>query len=292
MGRRYTIWHLHFGRLLIERGVRGIEVRFEVPLGTEPQRMDYLLVHATDDIDPDTARSLLGLWRHLRREMIIEFKSVSRDYARRDIDRLVGYGLQHWCASTDTLTRRSDLTLALIVPSWTQLLVDDLDSLGWVVTPLGGGYSSVAGAPFPLVIVDLDVVAEEEHDLLVGSFGHRRNDTAEVRAWWLAERGASVMGMKDEDVKELEGYDELERRFLASVPIERRLDGIPTEERLAGIPTEERLAGIPTEERLAGIPPEERWLALTDEELRMLPEALVASLPPAVQSRIRERLTR
>jgi hypothetical protein len=222
----------------------------------------------------------------------------------------VSHGRQHWRASTDTLIRRSDLTLVLIVRSWTELLVDDLDSLGWVVTALGGGYSSVAGAPFPLVIVDLDVVAEEEHGLWVGSFGHRRNDTAEVRAWWLAERGASIMGMKDEDVKELEGYDELERRFLASVPIERRLDGIPTEERLAGIPTEERLAGIPTEERLAGIPteerlagippeerlagipPEERWLALTDEELRMLPEALVASLPPAVQSRIRERLTR
>jgi hypothetical protein len=184
----------------------------------------------------------------------------------------VSHGRQHWRASTDTLIRRSDLTLVLIVRSWTELLVDDLDSLGWVVTALGGGYSSVAGAPFPLVIVDLDV--SRRKNVVCGSEASAMNDTAEVRAWWLAERGASVMGMKDEDVKELEGYDELERRFLASVPIERRLDGIPTEE------------------RLAGIPPEERWLALTDEELRMLPEALVASLPPAVQSRIRERLTR
>ena len=85
------------------------------------------------------------------------------------------------------------------------------------------------------------------------------------------------------DPTQLEGFTDLERRFIQSVPVE---------ERLAGLAPEERLAGLAPEERLAGLAPEETVLALPDAMLARLPDAFLGTLPDSVQRTIRARLHR
>jgi hypothetical protein len=80
------------------------------------------------------------------------------------------------------------------------------------------------------------------------------------------------------DPTQLEGFKDLERRFIQSVPVE---------ERLAGLAPEERLAGLAPEERLAGLAPEETILALPDAMLARLPDAFLATLPDTVQRAVR-----
>lgn len=81
--------------------------------------------------------------------------------------------------------------------------------------------------------------------------------------------------------KELEGYEDWERKFLAMVPVEKRLEGVAPEE---------RLAGLGPEERLVGLGPGEWALALPLDALRALPASIVDGLPPAVRDAVRARL--
>jgi hypothetical protein len=87
--------------------------------------------------------------------------------------------------------------------------------------------------------------------------------------------------MKQPDIENVPGWDEIMQRYLSKLSVE---------ERLAGIAPEERLAGIAPEERLAGLAPEQAILALPVELLRMLREDDVRSLPADVQEKIRKRL--
>ena len=114
-----------------------------------------------------------------------------------------------------------------------------------------------------MLVVELDVVARAEHDDLVGIFGHAGMTSDEARRWWAVQRGTrGVEGMR---LEELEGFTEIERKYLESMT---------------------------PEQRLAGLAPEELILGLPDDVLRTLPDALVDGLPPAVRARIRARLGR
>lgn len=83
-----------------------------------------------------------------------------------------------------------------------------------------------------------------------------------------------------------------ERKFLAMVPVEKRLAGVGAEERLAGLGLEERLAGLGPEERLAGLGPGGWALALPLDALWLLPATLIDALPFAVRDTVRARLQR
>ena len=67
-----------------------------------------------------------------------------------------------------------------------------------------------------------------------------------------------------------ETVQELGRRFeseiLASLSVEKRLEGLGAEARLSGLRPEERLVGLKPEERLVGLKPEERLVGLKPEE--------------------------
>ena len=76
------------------------------------------------------------------------------------------------------------------------------------------------------------------------------------------------------DPRQLEDFADMRRRYLASLPLEERLDGLKPEERLAGLSEADRV------------------LALPDAALRALPADYLATLPEAAQQRIRERLAR
>jgi hypothetical protein len=126
--------------------------------------------------------------------------------------------------------------------------------------------------------------------------------------------GTQEAGMNMQD---MEGYDELMKKLLATLPPEQRLAGLAPEQRLAGLAPEQRLAGLAPEQRLAGLAPEQRLsglapeqrlsglapeqrlagldrdhqaLALPLEVLRLLPDPYFQSLSPEVQAEIRRRL--
>lgn len=54
----------------------------------------------------------------------------------------------------------------------------------------------------------------------------------------------------------------------------------------------DRIAGLAPQERVAGLSRDELILALPDDLLRAQPEAVIASLSPEAQARVRARLGR
>jgi len=87
--------------------------------------------------------------------------------------------------------------------------------------------------------------------------------------------------MKQPDIEELPGFEELFQKTIEAMPLEKRL---------AGLAPEQRLAGLAPEQRLAGLPPEQLILALPIEVLRVLPEDYLRSLPGEVQEQVEKRL--
>jgi hypothetical protein len=78
--------------------------------------------------------------------------------------------------------------------------------------------------------------------------------------------------MKQPDIEEVPGWNEMMQKYL---------DKLPVEERLAGLDPEEVLGAFATEQLLVALPP---------NVLRLLPEEYLRSLPDAVQAQIRTRL--
>ncbi|XYI03328.1 hypothetical protein ACMHYB_27620 [Sorangium sp. So ce1128] len=87
--------------------------------------------------------------------------------------------------------------------------------------------------------------------------------------------------MKQPDIEELPGSEEMFQKLVEAMPVEKRL---------AGLAPEQRLAGLAPEQRLAGLAPEQVILALPVEVLRMLSEEHLHSLPVDVQETIKKRL--
>ena len=77
MSGKKTAWHPPFTHMLEQRCPRWITVRGEVQITTEPLRVDDLLeVSAQAPRDPsDTGETLHGMWEHIPRIGLLEFKS-------------------------------------------------------------------------------------------------------------------------------------------------------------------------------------------------------------------------
>ncbi|WP_437640978.1 hypothetical protein [Sorangium sp. So ce854] len=278
MGSTRTAWHVLLVALLSQRGPRRFEVRREVPLSTEPLRADYLLLRGGAG-PSEPAGTLKRLWDLLPRDTIVEFKSVGRPYRRRNLDRLCSY-LHLYCADEPgRIERRSDLCGVLLVPSRTRSLDADVADLGLAWGELGGGYWRLHGGAFTLLVVEIDAAAEAEDDDLLRLFGHGEARTIEARRWLSQQLGAEDIAMEMHD---LEGFDEVVRKLLATLPPERVLSAYAPEQRLAGLPPEQRLAGLPPEQRLAGLPPEQVLSAYAPEQrlAGLPPEQRLAGLPP------------
>jgi hypothetical protein len=149
-------------------------------------------------------------------------------------------------------------------------------------------------------------VCEAEQDEFLELFSRKRRPHGKAAEWlrqWLSEAK-----MKQRNVKEMPGYEEMFQKLVEAMPIEKRLAGLGPEEvmrtyapeqRLAGLDPEQRLAGLDPEQRLAGLDPEQRLagldavhavLALPAEVLRGLSESYVRSLPAEAQKEIKKRL--
>ncbi|WP_437670310.1 hypothetical protein [Sorangium sp. So ce131] len=317
MGSTRTAWHVLLAALLRQRRPGNFQVQCEVPLAAEPPRADYLLLRNDAPGEAsEPAGTLRRLWPLLPRETIVEFKSARRTYRRCNLDRLWGYLSLHYADTARRLGPRTNLAGVVLLPSRTRTIDADAAALGLAWLDLAGGYWKLQGGAFPLYVVELTAVAEDEDDDLLHLLGHGEARTAEARRWLAEQVGAEESAMA---MRELEGFDEVMRTLLAQLPIqtllpglpvekllaalppEQRLAGLPPEQRLAGLPPEQRLAGLPPEQRLAGLPPEQRAAGLTpeqrlllapDEVLRLLPEDYLRSLPEDVQAQIHARIGR
>lgn len=94
------------------------------------------------------------------------------------------------------------------------------------------------------------------------------------------------------EIHDLEGYDEIIRKIVTSLPLEQVLSAFKPEQRLAGLPPEQVLSAFKPEQRLAGLPPDQAVLALPDELLRALSEEYLSTLPAAIRAVIRDRIGR
>ena len=92
--------------------------------------------------------------------------------------------------------------------------------------------------------------------------------------------------MKQQDVTDMPGYNEMFQKLVEAWPVEKRLAGLTPEELLARVAPEDRLAGLAPEQRLAGLDRDHQALALPVEVLRVLPEAYILSLAPEIRRRL------
>jgi hypothetical protein len=218
----------------------------------------------------------------LAEDTVLEYKSpIASAFRRGDLLRLWGYGVQHHVDSIERLSSRHALTLVLVVASFTPTLLDEIAQMDWTLSPLGGGYSRIDGAVYATYVVVTDEVAEAEQDDFLAIFSHRPVLSPDAQRWmnqWIEQERGTMQNVED-----MEGYEEMTRKFLDSMPVARRL---------AGIPPEERLAGLAPEERLAGLAPEEQLLALSEEILRGLSDEYLRTLPADVLTAIRARIGR
>jgi len=300
VGAKRVIWHVGFERNLKRRGPRSFEIRSEVPLSDEPHRLDYLLLRKLDveGAPPDdSAETLRRLWALLPRVTVMEYKSPGRPYRAGNLDRLWGY-VHTYFANERSLPRkradgttlaagmdgapevwtREDLCAVLVVPARTPTLTADADGMGLAWNDLSNGYWRVRGGLFVLYVAEIDVIGRAEGDDLLYSLGHGELVTSEARRLWMELVGTQEAGMS---IQDMEGYDELMKKLLAT---------LPPEQRLAGLDLEQRLAGLDPEQRLAGLDRDHQALALPLEVLRLLPDEYLRSLSPEVQAKIRGRL--
>jgi len=266
------LWHLGFARLIRERAPPGFLVHTEVPLSDQPQRADVLLIRREDQPRSDGEGQVLRfLWIHLSKDTLLEFKSPTRGFRRSDLMRLVSYGSQYHVLEHERLLSPSDLTLVLVVPARSAALDDEIARMGFRLTLLGGGYGRIDGGVYTIFLVITDDVSDEERDDFLRIFSHKDCRTREA-FWWWQQWSAEDLTMQD--VKMMEGYEEMRRKFVSSLT------------------PEERLAGLAPEQRLAGLTPEQQLLAMANDVLRVLPDDYLRSLPADVQDAIRTRIGR
>jgi len=268
MGAKPTAWHVLFVEALKERRPPGFEVQAEVPLSSDPMRVDVLLLRREGGERRDAeARILSGLWPLVEKEALVDYKSPTRSFRAGDAFRRLSYGAQYQAEHVGRLAPRQ-LALVLAVPARTGELLEEVARLGCRLEPHSPGYERLLGLPWPAWVVVLAQVPEAQRDDLL-----RCVATGKIMGEALLWCAAHLFGPARElSMGQLEGYDELVGKMMASLTVEQRL------------------AGLSPVERLAGLAPEEQYLALSDEVLRRLPESLIASLPEHIRERIRARL--
>ena len=305
MSFRRTAWHPTFARLLTQRCPRGLRIEVEVTLSQEPQRADILLLESTEARDDRTAAGFRALWPLIPSRALLEFKSRRRPFESGDFCRLLGYAGQYLArelactplhppdSSRVGPVRPGDLALVLVVTHQNAASRAELCQFDLSLRSVQPGYELGRLGPFPVVLVDLGVVAEVERDGIAGYFVRTPPDGDDAWVWAIQ----NVFGPMEVEMNQLEGYEEMIKEGLRHLPPElilevlspeQRLAGLPPEQRLAGLPPEQRLAGLPPEQRLAGLPPEQRLAGLSAEQrlAGLTPEQLDA-LAKELQARSR-----
>src|SRR4029079_10122122 len=96
--------------------------------------------------------------------------------------------------------------------------------MGWTLTPLGGGYGRIDGVVYTTFIVITDEVTEAERDEYLRLFSHRRAEQGPATRWqrqWMRDTR-----MKQSDIEELPGFEELFQKTIEAMPNGKRLAGL------------------------------------------------------------------
>src|SRR5207253_5351730 len=104
------------------------------------------------------------------------------------------------------------------------LLMPPNARMGWTLRALGGGYGQIDGVVYTTFVVITDEVTEAERDEYLRLFSHRPAEQGEATRWlrqWMKETK-----MKQPDIEELPGFEELFQKTIEAMPIEKRLAGL------------------------------------------------------------------
>ena len=237
-----TLWHQAFSQLLIERCPPSSEIRTEVQLSQYPSRVDLLLLRRIKQPPRDQdARILRGLWPLLSDTTLADFKSPSREFRAGELLRLFRYGLEYHEINVADVANRASMTLVLIVPRENKALRDELAMLGYALESVSPGYLRVRGGlMYTTYIVLLEKVADAEHDDFVGIFTKQRAIRDEQARHWMHQWLVGKVTMRDSE--NLEGYDEMLDKLLASIPPEKRLAGLSPDDIVDSLSEEQREA--------------------------------------------------
>ncbi|WP_437593782.1 hypothetical protein [Sorangium sp. So ce1000] len=140
-----------------------------------------------------------------------------------------------------------------------------------------------------MLVAEIEAVAEAEGDDLLRLFGHDEAPTLAARRWLSQQVGAEEIAR---EIHDLEGFDEVLRRLLVTLPPEQVLSAYAPEQRVARLPPEQVLSAYAPEQRVAGLPPEQVLLALPDDVLRALSDAYLDTLSKETRAAIRARIGR
>jgi hypothetical protein len=284
-----TAWHPPFYGLIEDGAPPSTEIRTEIVLSQQPRRADLLLLRRKRMPRRDReARVLRGLWPLLGPVTLAEFKGPTAGFRGHDLLRLLGYGVQYHELNMHALGGPAGLTLALLTPAETPSLQAAVDYMGWRLERLGNGYARIAGAWYSTIVAFIDEVCEAERDDYLRLFSRHREQSHEAVRWL----NGRCLRMTMENLRELDGYDDLVERLLSTLTPEEVLRHYKPEERLAGLAPEEVLRHYKPEERLAGLAPEERLAGLAPEErlAGLAPEERLAGLAPEDALRLLNRL--
>jgi hypothetical protein len=296
VGTKRTAWHFYFCILLRRYAPRTFEIRDEVPLSEEPPRLDYLILRRSGEATTaDPGETLIDLWPRLPRITIAELKTVPGPYERGNLDRLWMYCHGYYAGNHRDLTGRDEMCALLLVPNRTPTLDEDARTMGLTWMDLSHGYWQVLGGKFAMFVAEIDVVAAQPDEDLLGLYAHSAVRSPRAITFWGELAGAEAKM----EVRELEGYEEAIQKILSALPPRLRVAGLPAEQRLDGLPAdqvlsryapEQRLAGLPAEQRLAGLTTEQVVLAMPVDLLRLLPADYLTTLPEATRAQIAKRL--
>jgi hypothetical protein len=292
-----TAWHVIFSEVVTDKAPSDVEVKAEVPLSTEGQRADLLLLRRTER-PAGSGQVLRRLWSLFERVALVEFKSEARPVRRGDVSRLLGYVHQYQAPLAASLQLRQ-MAAVLVVIDRTPTLGREWRDMGLRRVAIAPGYDRIEGALVPMyvaVLRELVQAAPEQEGLLTTVIANMLSNQA---ARWLSEHARNVMANLDPPQ---DGYDEVWARMWATMPphlLEWAMNQVPPELRLAGLAPEQRLVGLAPEQRLAGLAPELRLAGLDDAHavlalplgaLRGLSPEYIESLPDDVRAEIKRRL--
>jgi hypothetical protein len=274
--------------LLSERCPSGVELTPELLLSKEPLRADLVVVRRNKGKSRRAARVLAGVWPLIQQVGVLEYKSISRPLQVGDVcfvvpDRKSSRGAGRRWNGEGIATGAGD------GGAGERAGEDELED---------GAMARIEGSNTEAWVVDMAAVAEQERDEYVGLLAGKEAQEVDARRWFVEH---TQQAMARHQLKDLEGYEDVLQKLLASLPPEQRLAGLSPEQRLAGLAPEERLAGLapervaatlPVEQRLAGLDEAHAVLALPVTMLGALSVEYIEALPVEVKRVVEQRLAR
>jgi len=285
-----TPWHRILAKLLeLLLTPLGITVQTELPVMSEPPKVDILLVRRSGKRWTEQQLRLLcdGLRHTLAATLIIEFK-FSESLTVEALRQALGYDYFYRMAQ-----RLAESEVATFVMVARTPRSEVLEGLGYEVGETPGVYRTHQPVLARVQIIVLNQLRPEAHNFFVQQFASqrrvRRAAFDELQQMGEEQLSDAVMelvfGLRGKfevqegemgKVKEHREEEVITPESLMKLGREIRKMVVATmkpEERLAVIAAmkpEDRLAGLAPEDRLAGLAPKERLAGLTPEELTEL----------------------